>query len=1345
MIIMFNKMKVNSFYNKLKQGKRIDSSYFNGIDDILKKMIIEDSRFSEYIKVDLILNKVRKENEQHYVIDVSFIENLSEENLKKIIKKIISYYKVDNIDLTNLFEFLKRKLSLNDNELKEDIGNLLFSTVKNSYFSKIDYINSFLNLFTAEERVDLLNINSMVNFLTFHSKGTNLYYGYNNFFNNIINKNYSEDLKYNILLKIFDIMSKEESVKRLYLESIVENLSIKNIINILKDERFVELYKFKDDNYRFNCELLLDIVNNIKDIEIKKDIILKYFNGFDYINNVINSRNKDGSKDLTIDGDTIIAFYELGFIKENIDDLIIESCKDEVLFDTLKKYSNKEDKLLKISTEVDISLLVDFANKYNIDIFQSKFAEKFMFNDNYFKSLPNNKSDLIRFYSGNNNEIYFDKLSNSDNKYTILLKSNFHFNIFKLIFFAKRNNLDIFNENFAKKFSFDDIYFINLPINKSYLIQYYNGKNKNIYLEQLGKCKDMSDILIKSNFNLDIDDLIEISNKFNIDIYNEKIATKYNTCDKYFESLPINYTYLIKFYYGKNIELIFTKVKYADDKLNLLLNYKNSEEVLYEKCIDSNILNARESRILSELLKVKDSNLRNILKDYILNNNEFVEIEKIKTLSILLKKINSSNSLEILNFKSEISNMLLDTDNPLDNLKNIEEIFIKNNLPVVGKIYSIFEILHPNLKDFDFNNNKISPVLKNKSLKAKKIIIFNDLLKAALGSNNRSLIDFINNLEFGEKLYKFVINDRIDLNELDMDSYNILNDFVRHIITLYNNTKKGNDEPLYLSNDLYLDIKLVSMLFANEEKLADRIIKMFCHFAGFDTLDEIKTYIDLKQQKTKEKNYNNSKKTFKLEIGDLIKGIGKIEYLKNSLQNGCLSKEFLGASSSSDSTPLDTDVSKVSEVKENLEKTINNTPSEKFGPIWFIIKNNDRFVITRDSNLNSNLNNVDYSKLELFYTGVSGKDHYGIRTGFASSEIDYIITKDSDPRIGLEVALNGFYIPILDLKGNLIFTQTDYNNLRYKMSGLDYYQENKYNFSNNLTDNNIEKIVPLLENNFIETDKCRVAINNSIKKAVESCGLKLKTYSDGDLTEGFVELIDTGSTGRYTNSIDDGDFDFMLKVDNNILIDNDKLNKLKDAIKTQFISIDRPLEVNGNFRYKGVKINGLEKKVDIDINFSQRTNKILYSTDQCLKERLNTIKKQDLKKYKLVISNILLAKEILKSAEVYKPIKSPEVTLTSNGQKIGGLGGVGIENWILQNGGSLNDAIDSFLNIAEGKNFEEFKKIYYIWDFGENHMSADRNQFLHDNFVTNMSEIGYEKMKEVLKNYKLEQNKTINL
>ena len=45
---------------------------------------------------------------------------------------------------------------------------------------------------------------------------------------------------------------------------------------------------------------------------------------------------------------------------------------------------------------------------------------------------------------------------------------------------------------------------------------------------------------------------------------------------------------------------------------------------------------------------------------------------------------------------------------------------------------------------------------------------------------------------------------------------------------------------------------------------------------------------------------------------------------------------------------------------------------------------------------------------------------------------------------------------------------------------------------------------------------------------------------------------------------------------------------------------------------------------------------------------------------------------------------------------------------------------------------------YYIWDFGENHMAERRGQYLYDNFVSNnMSESGYIKMVQVLKEYLL--------
>jgi hypothetical protein len=126
---------------------------------------------------------------------------------------------------------------------------------------------------------------------------------------------------------------------------------------------------------------------------------------------------------------------------------------------------------------------------------------------------------------------------------------------------------------------------------------------------------------------------------------------------------------------------------------------------------------------------------------------------------------------------------------------------------------------------------------------------------------------------------------------------------------------------------------------------------------------------------------------------------------------------------------------------------------------------------------------------------------------------------------------------------------------------------------------------------------------------------------------------------------------------------------------------------------------------------------------------LSSIKESHPKEYLLIISNILLAKKILKQFEVYKPNRG-EVPQ-------GGLGGVGIENWILQNGGSLKRAAETFLEAAEGKSFEEFKQSYVIWDFGENHLITRKSIYPHDNFTYNMSEEGYEKMKKVLKEYLL--------
>ncbi len=70
----------------------------------------------------------------------------------------------------------------------------------------------------------------------------------------------------------------------------------------------------------------------------------------------------------------------------------------------------------------------------------------------------------------------------------------------------------------------------------------------------------------------------------------------------------------------------------------------------------------------------------------------------------------------------------------------------------------------------------------------------------------------------------------------------------------------------------------------------------------------------------------------------------------------------------------------------------------------------------------------------------------------------------------------------------------------------------------------------------------------------------------------------------------------------------------------------------------------------------------------------------------------------------------------------GGLGGIGIEAWILNHGGSFEAAAKSFLETAkdennEFKNFSDFKREYFIFGAGE----SLKDEGGTENFVNNMT------------------------
>ena len=822
-----------------------------------------------------------------------------------------------------------------------------------------------------------------------------------------------------------------------------------------------------------------------------------------------------------------------------------------------------------------------------------------------------------------------------------------------------------------------------------------------------------------------------IRNKDNFDIKNlEKIEyilcniEDYETIEKY-----INNT--------ENIDDLY-------EGLFRILDYSSCKWIIDSIKVNEKISNLNLLKNVSLYKKIDDISLQEAFKEFIMESGGNIDVEKIEYISEVLSRLSLSNSSEIYTFRKELAIQILKSNDPLESLNKIEDIFIRNNIPTVGKIYSCFEILHPDFQGFDFASSTISPVLKKSSTMSKKVIVFSDLIKSAFGSNNRTVNAYLKNIEFGSNLYESIKSGQIQFDTLGDTEIRELTTFRNHLATLYNNTMKAkkNNETFKSTGNVLTDILELSKKLSPDGtvdyNLADRVIRMFCGFTGIDTLEKAKEYIETKVKTADSRNRNSSSSDMVLEQGDFIKGIRPkllpkespleacLRVLPKILQNGSNSKEFLGADSGSDATPLDTDISMIMSSDGTISEKMNETAASSYGPIWFVLKNDDRFITARTSNETLEAKR-DMSKMEVFYTGVTGQGHYGIRTGFASSEINYIVMENYDPRVGLEIALNGFYIPIANKEGKIIFTPKDYDELRAKISGLSYYGMPNYNLSKNLISEEILKTKERLIKDIERTNTYSSEIKDNICDAVKYAGImNVVDGFNSDLTKDIAEIYSTGSTSRNTNVPKDSDFDYLIKVDRTIYFNSSKLEAFKSKMKEK-------LGFTDGF---GGKICGTIKKengdeLDVEISFCPRTDKVELSTDTSLSSKLDAIKKQYPDSYMDVLANIVYAKELLKSVKAYKSLKSDATQ--------GGLGGIGIENWILQHGGSFYDAAKDFVEKAEkAGSFEEFKKVYQVFDLGDNHYSDKEGVYPHDNFVggeNKMGEKGYERTLQVLKEY----------
>lgn len=745
---------------------------------------------------------------------------------------------------------------------------------------------------------------------------------------------------------------------------------------------------------------------------------------------------------------------------------------------------------------------------------------------------------------------------------------------------------------------------------------------------------------------------------------------------------------------------------------------------------------------------------------------ENLTYQQIDSITDIVNRVSVSNAVELrragVNFLQEI----IGSDDSFTKLDQIEQVFLHSNLPYAGKVFRSFQVLYPAEKAFEneFHNATHRGVLENlpnTGIISRESVLFADLVKASIGSNNRSMKNYIKNLRQGQDLSERILQDETTYEELTDTEKFVLDTYLKHLETLYDNTARGrNEEDKYVkSTDLKQNLtELAERFNANERhQLPDRVVRSFCYMLGIHNLDELENYMQnaviTADARGRERFATNN---FTLEENDLVKAIGT-EYLGQILQNGSICKEFLNGAATSDATPLDTDLTRLgAECTGDISQALdwkNANAAFTACRVNLVIKNSDL--------LQTNGEKYDPSKLELFDNFDS---NWGIRTGFPSSAIDFIVFDGSNetgdyttdhsqlPYVCTEIAKNGFYIPVVDkVTGKCVFSPTDYDELRRKLSGLEYYDAPEFAFASDedLFTPGIEAIINSIANqdNLVATQRAAVeaTIEDNLWRNIHNFH-GLKTAPDGDLTPGFVELIDTGSTGRGTSVPGDKiDFDFIMRIDASIYNQPESRRFFEDTLRQSLNYTADNSNYNG-IRLDGVQIHGLENPVKLDISFVQRTNHMEYSTDQAVADRLNTIRQQSPERYSAVIANIILGKQLLKSADAYKPYHSGD---EDDPRKKGGLGGVGIENWILQNGGSLKAAAESFLAAADQANhyFKPFCQIYQIWDAGQNHFTVRDNEssterqdadqkIPYDNFVTrNMDAGGFARMTVALQNY----------
>lgn len=1113
----------------------------------------------------------------------------------------------------------------------------------------------------------------------------------------------------------------------------IKNLEIEKI-NLIIENPFLHI------SFRESYHLQTDRINNFLTEENLKKI--KDFIGSENINITLS--------DLFIFVEQI---FELPKGVQDVCNFIYHKNGQHINY-ILKKYVGDFFEMLKNLNDHEIKILNRLIKEVNISMWQKdSLVEYLKLNENIFDRCDQLSIHLDDFYRLN----LLTEISNM---------SDSEFDLFKMIYnFSGKNE----NKAIERFKNLNNLIDLNKFIKIIYLLESVDETgNINYYLDNTVQIESMMYFLdtLEKEKDIDLIDFIKltfgdyvfkqcITNKWRMNLvmsgfyedgtYNiTPILNDFEVCSNIFQ----NYEKINKYLKIKNSE--FSNHHIFEIYNNIMLS--NSDIFLKEnsfpltddmKCrVMENFINFPSVEILNNFAlfekdylsfsKDRQFSLNQLFDKLILihpleliESKDFPFSEEQLRYVEVFKKVKDSPSRELKNLFAEIIPLLVKYDSIEkinEVLAKIEQVFLTNNIPMVGKQYKIFEIIYGDSRlQYGLSRSKVESLKKLNSPVKQRLTIFKDLMRAHIASADSNLEQYLVVLSEGRVvLDKF--EDGESLSETEKKSLKL---FIKKINILTGHIGKesivtGDDMS---DEEMGQEIKMLSDSLGVEEGagIIEKFEKFFLKRIGIETVeDAIKK---MRQMKINANNRNlegikEGKVT--LKNGDLVKGVSS-NYLDTYLDKGVYAPEFIGAESvnakssskASDSTPFDTDLIIIENDKTNLE---DNLPG--YGDINLILKNKPQF---------------EQDGLDIFKTGVISENHYGIRTGFGSTQIDAICVRPDGIRdSGIDkvkyfIAKKGFYIPICDTKGKIIFTKEDYDEYRKIFSGIKRYEGEQIQISKEWKTDKVSdeiKSIAQTQENISNMEQVRDKVQEKIKSILTESGIKLHKGEYDDSLLGAI-MVDTGSTGRGSALDEKFDFDFVVKLDDT---DWDKvqgiINKIKEIFPVKDSYTDHEMIM---FRSQEIEIDGI--KMDIDIGFNKKSDSEDFAAHDALKEKYKSIEQTYGKQALLdTLTNIRYAKKKLKEAECYKKGNK-------GGEQQGGLGGIGVEYWIIQNGG---DAVNAFRNLAEVSfdngqlvPFQEFKTRFKIFSAGQNLRGYDKVE----NFAFNMSESGYQKMAELAKSF----------